>query len=195
MKKNNIIFILLIFLILLLALLICFQSINKRKSDIILRQSIKNQIMNDFQKRIEEKASKGLIFFKQPFIPISNNSEGVAYGTIEDVSISEHSIKLKENNYYSGGNFFEYLKEPDCYILKIAVDNDTKIVKREMDFSKSQNDLAPSPFLFKDSEISFESLKPGMEVIVEAVAKFDLPQSKEIKAKKIIVLSPIEAAK
>lgn len=83
----------------------------------------------------------------------------MAYGTIEDVSISEHSIKLKENNYYSGESFFEYLEEPDYYILKIAVGNDTKIVKREMDFSKFCNDLVL--FLFKDSEILFEALNLG----------------------------------
>jgi len=146
-----------------------------------------NKAVEDIKTAFNEKVKNGLI----PLFSMPEGIEQRAIKTLNGKIIKKEAdgVKVELPNIYRGGDFFEYLKEPNTYQIKVKIGSDTKIVimERQMpseEIMKDSKKMAEFKF-FQEKQGAIDDLTEGTEIFVEAKTEFNLKQTKEIEAQKI----------
>jgi len=136
-------------------------------------ESVKQQILAEIDQKFAEKADNFLL-------PIGNVSQqrNSLSGTVVGVDYGKRIIEVKVPNRYSGGSITKYLYEPDYYIKRVKVSDDTILVKSIFNMSKVFPEIT-------ETNISFGDIEKGQTIYVESAELFTLSEDKQIIAKSI----------
>ena len=153
---------------------------------------VKKSVVDELRQKLDSKIEKDLIpvfgIFPERAVLISLSGELVK------VDAQNNLLEVRVKNNYQGGDFFDYLNQPDSYWKKVKVDEETKILARKekereefiKEIEEYQGERFP-PMPYLETETSFENLKEGQDIYVESEIEFKLEENQEIKAKVIRV--------
>ena len=184
-KKNLHVLIIIILAIIFIGLGIIFG----KNSHVFENESPEQTVVN-LKQKFNLKVKENLI----PFVVMAEGEKTILNGQID--SLQKEAIDVKIKNVYKGGDFFDYLNEPNFYIKTIKISEETEIIRQEMKDSEEFQDeieeynkdqTGPSPFPFKEILMSLEELQKDMEVSIGTVLPINLGENETINAQKIVV--------
>lgn len=166
----------------------------------LVKQEAKQNLLDSLRQRLNSKTGKGLLPMFARYRETDREREETGFasltGKMSAVDAENNILEVKVANWYKGGDFFDYLNEPDYYIKTVKIGNNTKIVKqkgkdrgkyiKEMEEYKKSGEKGSAPEPYIETPLLLEDLEKGQEVIIETELEFKLEENKVLQAKKIV---------
>ena len=157
-------------------------------------EKIREATLNELREKLALKTKDDLIsgrFWGEPRESLLDSLEG----EIVSIDRGRSIVKIKVANPYRGGDFFDYLNEPNYYLKEVKIEETTEILERKrkdrevyrQEREKAEREGKEPPSRYIETPLIFKDLKEGEEVEVETGLTFQLREDKVIPAKRIVI--------